>query len=183
VNEDRLGRWLSVFANSGVLIGLVLVLLQMNQNEELLRLQILNQYHENYIAQESSFAGENLPAIWQKAAEEPQHLSLAEMRARESQTFAPILRWINLYQLAEAGIVDQAFWLGQVRLDGGFYFGTPYGRAWWERQREEFSEEFLPRELREAIDDVVFSRDALLPVDMFRGIQERAVELTEIESQ
>jgi hypothetical protein len=183
VNEDRLGRWVSILANSGVLIGLLFVLLQMNQNEELLRIQILNQYHDSYVAQESSFAGENLPTIWQKAAEEPQDLSLAEMRAMESQTFAPMLRWINLYQLAEAGIVDEAFWRGQVRLDAGFFFGTPYGRAWWERQRDQFSEEFLPRELREAIDKVVFDPEVSLPIDMFRSIQERAVELTEVEGQ
>lgn len=178
MNGDRVGRWLSVLANSGVLIGLILVLLQMNQNEELVRLQILNQYHDSYVAQESLFAGENLPAIWQKAAVEPQDLSLAEMRAMESQTFAPILRWINLYQLAEAGIVDEAFWRGQVTLDAGFYFGMPYGRAWWERQRDAFSEEFLPPELREAIDDVVFDQDLISPTNMFKGVQERAVELS-----
>lgn len=128
----QLNRWLVLGANVGVIVGLILVLLQMKQNEELLRVQVTNEYFESYIAAETSFAGENLPAIWQKSVEEPENLSIAEMRAREAQTFAPLSRWINLYRLAEAGIIDESFWKSQVALDTPFYFSSPYGKAWWE---------------------------------------------------
>lgn len=147
----KLNRWLVLGANVGVIVGLILVLLQMKQNEELLRVQVTNEYFESYIAAETSFAGENLPAIWQKSVEEPENLSIAEMRAMEAQTFAPLSRWINLYRLAEAGIIDESFWKSQVALDTPFYFSSPYGKAWWEFFGERFPISFLPIELKDEI--------------------------------
>ena len=152
MHSDRLNRWLVLFANIGVLVGLVLVLLQMKQNEELLRVQIMNEYFESNIAEQATFAGENLPTIWQKSIEEPENLSFAEMRAMEAQTFSPLSRWINLYRLSEAGIVDKSFWKSQVEMDAPFYFSSPYGRAWWELYAEQIPVSYLPTELKDEID-------------------------------
>ena len=90
---DKLNNWLRVIADLGILIGIVLVLVQMNQNEDLMRAQIMSQYHDSYSAYEASFAGENLPAIWEKSLLEPENLSLGELRAMESVTFVPLFRW------------------------------------------------------------------------------------------
>jgi len=102
-------RWLNVIANIGVLIGLLSVLFQMKQDQELLRVTLTNDYYTSYITADTSFAGESLPAIWEKALLDPKNLSIKDMRTMESQTFAPINRWINLYRLSEAGIVDESF--------------------------------------------------------------------------
>ena len=41
---NKLNDWLRVIADLGILVGIVLVLVQMNQNEDLMRSQIMNQY-------------------------------------------------------------------------------------------------------------------------------------------
>ena len=172
MDSDRLNRWLTLGANLGVLGGLILVILQMNQNEKLIRVQITNDYFESYIAADTAFAGENLPAIWQRSFEEPENLSIAEMRVMEAQTFSPVSRWINLYRLAEAGIVDESFWKSQVDVDVSFYLGSQYGRAWWELYSDTLPVSYLPTKLKDEIDKKL----ADVPVDsalrQYREVQQ-----------
>jgi hypothetical protein len=171
MDSDRLNRWLTLGANFGVLGGLVLVLLQMNQNEELLRVQVTNDFYESYIAAETTFSGENLPAIWQKSLEDPENLSIAEMRAMEAQTFSPLTRWINLYRLAEAGIFDGEFWRTQIELDVSYYLGSQYGRAWWEYYSEAFPASYLPVELKDQIDKELAEASVDSALTQYREIQ------------
>jgi hypothetical protein len=90
--------WLQVLSNLAVLGGLVLVALQMDQNERLMRVQLLNQYGDSMIAFETAVGGENLAVIWAKAVETLEELSLAEMRAMEAMLYPSLLGWINPLQ-------------------------------------------------------------------------------------
>ena len=164
-------RWLNVIANIGVLIGLLSVLFQMKQDQELLRVTLTNDYYTSYITADTSFAGESLPAIWEKSLLDPKNLSLREMRTMEAQTFAPINRWINLYRLSEAGIVNESFWKSQVNLDAGYYLGDSYGRAYWEVSKEDWEDSFLPKELRDHIDKTLLDRKLNETLAYYQKIQ------------
>ena len=142
----KLADWLQLGANVGILAGLVMVALQMNQNEELLRLQLTNQFHESYIAADTAIAGEDMYLILQKSIDDPENLTYGEMRALESHTFSPLNRWINLYRLAQDGLLDDSLWRAQVQMDAPYYFGTRYGRAWWQVSREVMSDDVVPAE-------------------------------------
>jgi len=177
VNSDRLGNWLQTGANLGILAGLIMVWLQMNQNEQLLRLQITTGFYESYISADTAIAGEDMPSILQKSIMEPDQLTYGEMRAMDAQTFSPLNRWISLYRLSEAGLLDDSLWRSQVDLDAPYYFGTPYGRAWWEVSRVVISGDTIPVPLRDYIDE----RLAEAPLNGFTNyydrIQARALEL------
>jgi hypothetical protein len=151
---------------------LVLVLMQMNQNEELLRVQVTNDFYASYIAADTTFAGENLPAIWQKAIEEPENLSIGEMRAMEAQTFSPLSRWINLYRLAEAGIVDDSFWKTQLEMDVSYYFSSQYGRAWWEVFGNTITADYLPQELKDYVEKELATTSVDNPLIQYRKVQQ-----------
>ncbi|MBV1908465.1 MAG: hypothetical protein KUG78_04035 [Kangiellaceae bacterium] len=178
MNSNKFTEWSNLIANIGIAIGLFLVILQMNQNEKLVQIQIKNQYAESYIAAETTFAGENMPLVWQKSAEEPQSLTLAEMRIMESQTFAILLRWINLYNLAESGILSDDEWRKEVSLDVGFYFNTPYGRAWWEYHSRDggLDEEILPIEMKKLIDGRLIALKNTNSLSSFQNIKEILVK-------
>jgi hypothetical protein len=150
--SGKIASWLQVSANLGILAGLILVGLQMQQNEELLRVQIMNQHYTEYIAADTAIAGENVAIVWQKSIEDPGGLSLAEQRSMESQTYAPLNRWINLYRMYEAGLLDESEWQIQVDLDAPFYFGNPYTRAWWDESKAGWPKEWLPLELKDYLD-------------------------------
>jgi hypothetical protein len=161
----------NVLANVGIVVGLILVILQMDQNEKLLRVQLLNQYSDSYIAADTTFAGENLPLSWQKSIQQPENLTLAEMRILEPQTFSPLMRWLNLYNLAEAGILDESVWKSEVSTDVGFYFGTPYGRAWWDHYSNAFEIAFLPLEVKELINQEMIATKNNNVIDSYMNIQ------------
>ncbi len=127
----RLNDWLRIVADLGILVGIVLVLVQLNQNEDLMRSQIMNQYFDSYSAYEASFAGENLPDIWEKSLVDPENLTLSEMRALEAVTFAPLVRWINLYRQNKAGVLGDMDWKEEVEMDATWIFKGPYAHAWW----------------------------------------------------
>ena len=74
MNTDRLGRWLAVITNFGVLIGIILLLVELNQTQEIARAQIRNEIYQGLIpvtlvgrdyAQVivKANAGENLDAV------------------------------------------------------------------------------------------------------------------------
>ena len=162
-------RWLNVTANLGVLAGLILVIFEMRQNQELMKVNLTNDYYSSYAQAEMIFAGENLPAVWEKSLVDPKNLSLKEMRILEAHTYSPITRWINLYRLYEAGILEKTFWQSQVNVDASYYLGSPYGRAYWENIKPHALEsKFIPLDLLDYIDNVLAATD---PQDVRRHFE------------
>ena len=141
----------------------------MRQNQELMKVNLTNDYYSSYAQAEMIFAGENLPAVWEKSLVDPKNLSLKEMRILEAHTYSPITRWINLYRLYEAGILEKTFWQSQVNLDASYYLGTPYGRAYWETIKPHALESnFIPLDLLDYIDNVLAATD---PQDIRRHFE------------
>ena len=120
----KLGNWLQVGANIGILAGLILVGLQMQQNERLLKIQLLNQINESAATFETTVGGEDIAAVWAKSVETPDQLTLADMRALEAVLYAPLVQWINLYRLHESGITEDNKWRTEVITNAGYYYGT-----------------------------------------------------------
>ena len=64
---DRVNRWLTLAANLGLLVGLILVALQLNQNSELARAQLI---HEGNITESQVWTQGK--AGWAAAGQVPQ---------------------------------------------------------------------------------------------------------------
>tara|TARA_B110000003_G_scaffold41871_1_gene39040 strand:+ start:978 stop:1523 length:546 start_codon:yes stop_codon:yes gene_type:complete len=150
-------KWFTIATNLGVIVGLISVIFQMIEDRNLLKVTLTNDYYNSYINADTIFAGENLPAVYEKALLNPKDLSISEMRVMEAQTFSPINRWINLYRMAEAGIVDDTFWKSQIDLDTTYYLGTPYASAWWKISSPLWSSDFLPDAVRERIEKNLYN--------------------------
>lgn len=171
----KLGEWLQVGANIGILAGLLMVGLQMQQNERLLKIQLVNQYNEAAAAAEISVGGEEIARAWAKSVDAPEELTLADMRAVEAVLMAPLYQWINLYRLHESGITDENEWKTEVVTNAGYYYGTDYGRAWWEYMSRFFEPPFLPEELEAQINEVVWDDSDI--GQMYGEIKRRALEI------
>ena len=151
-------RWVDVMANLGIIGGLVLVGLQMQQNAELLKMQLLFEESRRFTALEMSMIGENPAPIWAKTIESPEELTLAERRIMEAYlwTFAEHLR--STYWLAEQGLLDEDEWRRRVDSDTRYYYGNPYASAWWraftrDLDDDSYTNTGYPQELAEAVDD------------------------------
>lgn len=174
--KGTLANWLQVGANIGILAGLVMVALQMQQNEDLLRMQLTNEIYDSYITSDLAIGGDDMYKILQKSIDAPEELDYGEMRALESHTYSPLNRWINLYRLSEAGLLDSDLWRAQVAVDAPYVFGSPYSLAWWQVSRDTIPEDVLPKELREYIDQSLEKPGPDVFTRYYDAIQQRVRE-------
>lgn len=175
MNNDKIMDWMQILAGAGVIAGLIMVGLQMKQNEEMLRIQIMSDYYNSYVDAEASFTIDHAKAF-QKSVENPASLTNADMRLLEGQSFNPLLRWVNLYRLSQAGIVGPGEWKNQVQLDAAFYYGTPWGRAWWDLNKDPMVEDFIPLELRDFIQSQLDENNIYNVTDNFKEMKANAIE-------
>lgn len=150
--------WISVLGNVGVIGGFVLVAIQLNQNSELLRLQMLDLESQRFSTQEIAMVGEDGAKVWEKVLENPADLSIAEQRIAEALIWPAFEAWRNSYNLHKEGLLGDE-WRYKVIAQAPYYLDHTYGRAWWSNFKEIATEtESLPNELRDLIDRLL--RDA-----------------------
>ncbi len=95
----KANNWPQTITNLGIIAGLVLVGVQMKQNTDLLKTQLLYEESRRIIEQESQYIGENGAEVWAKSLTAPQDLSLAERRIMEA------LLWSYAEQLRSTRLI------------------------------------------------------------------------------
>ena len=168
-NKSRdAGFWLAILGQTAVVAGLVLVALQLNQNSELLRLQMLDQESQRFTAIELALTGENGAQVWEKIIERPEELTVAEQRIAETILWTSFEAWRNNYVLHEAGLLGEE-WKIRVATQAPYYLDHVYGRAWWKNLTERSVN--LPVALREVVDDSL-AKSPNSPREYHQGIMD-----------
>ncbi len=138
MSSNRLNNWLQIGANIGIIAGLVLVGLQLKQNSDLLRTQLLYEESGRFIASEQALFGEEPARIWAKSIERPRELTLEELRVVDAYLYATLEQWRATHMLAQHGLLDDTEdWQSRIRDEAAYFLGNEYGRAWWSVYREE----------------------------------------------
>ena len=172
MESSKFGYWLQIGANLGILAGLILVGLQMNQNSELLQLQLLRQDADSLIAAEQAYVGENFAEVWQKHIEEPENLTLAEMKIMESYLYSQsVYRWWTTYQLYDRGLVSETDWKTQIDENANYVLKHEYGLAWWAEVRRPGTT--LPDEFLDYIDQKLADPVMIGPDTFYQRVQSR----------
>jgi hypothetical protein len=151
MESSKVGYWLQVGANIGILAGLVLVGVQMRQNLELLELQLMHQNADQTQEELLLTLGEDPAEVWAKHILEPENLTLREIRMMDHFYFAVLNKWQDLYELYEKGLVGAGEWRRVVDDQAAPIFKNRFGMTWWKKVREEGVVSNVPRELMLAI--------------------------------
>ena len=69
---DKLNKWLTLVANLGVVGGLILVAVQINQSVEITKAQMINGYYIADMQLEMKMMGENPALSWTKSVYAPE---------------------------------------------------------------------------------------------------------------
>lgn len=138
MNTNKMANWLQIGGNLGIILGLVLVGLQLKQNSDLLRVQLLYEESQSFIAHERVMIGEYGSAVWAKSMEAPKDLTLTESRIIEAYLYAMAEQWRASHLLHELGLLGEE-WKDRLVDEVPYYLGNPYGRAWWKVYREDTS--------------------------------------------
>jgi hypothetical protein len=126
---QRALAWMQVLSAVGVLIGIVLVILQLQQNENLLRLQLATELRINRDADRNVIRGETYSETLAKLSGDPQKLTDAELHQFQAHAVS-IYEELHLRRmLFDEGVFegDWREWLTEERC---LLFDNATGRAW-----------------------------------------------------
>lgn len=149
----KLNSWLQVSANVGIVLGLVLVGVQLKQNSDLTRIQLLYAESQRAVDLELEVVGERGADVWAKSIEDPENLTLAEVRIMEALLWGFMENLRGTYRLAEMGLLEEEHWRKRVESEVTFYLSDRYSRAWWRNYGTPGGS--VPEELRLAVDRVI----------------------------
>jgi len=170
MNSSKVSDWLQIAANVGIIGGLLLVGVQLKQNSDLLKTQMLYEESSRLVALETQVVGELAAEVWAKSIAEPQNLDLAEQRVMEALLWSFVEQLRSTRLLAELGLLDDADWRARVQSDTAYYLGNAYGRAWWANFRQDNSS--LPPDLIKEIDDRLAAATPNRTLEYTRSVME-----------
>lgn len=149
--SSRLNRWLDVFGQFAVLIGLVVVAFERRQNSNIANGELSAQYLTNWQAIEMLQTDAAFAATYAKSIERPGELTVAE-RFQLDGYYRAVMEQVEFSrEMVEVGIFTdspEALWGFTARST----LVTPYGQAWWRAYRDEFADSAEARIIDAAIE-------------------------------
>ena len=105
MDSGKLSSWLQIGANVGIVVGLIFGGVQLKQNSDLLKTQLL--YEESYraIDLETKIVGENAATVWAKSITDAKTLNLEEQRIMEAILWGFVEQLRATRMLAELGLL------------------------------------------------------------------------------
>ena len=122
MDTDRLNRWLTLGANLGVVVGLILLIVEINQNSDLTRIQIEQSRSETYVNWRRQVAtSDTVASVMAKIEsmegspmERLEQLSPKERVQVRSIVEARFYDYENLFAQYQQGFVSEEYWQGRA---------------------------------------------------------------------
>lgn len=131
---ERTNRWLTLAANLGVLLGLIVLIVEVRQNAALTR-SSMDQQKNDFLAEiELNIAKPEISEIWVKTIRTPEALSDTEIQTAGSILVSVMLQWDQMFRMWEAGLISEDRVRQHIRNTAPFYFGTRFAKHWWALQ-------------------------------------------------
>ncbi len=140
---EKVNASLTLGANLGILVGLIVLIVELNQNTVHLRLQLMDQVNARQFEHNSMFIVENPASVIEKSLIEPENITYTEFRVLDAYLINILNIWEDRFFLYQEGLVDSAFWKSKIEQDANWYFGNKFAKKWWENAgKDVFEKEF-----------------------------------------
>jgi hypothetical protein len=127
---------ISIAANIGIIVGLVLVTLQLRQNASLARIEILSQDISDERAVEIGMLGDAGAVAWAKSIENPRSMTSADVKVVDGYLVNQVQGWLRILLLESEGLVESGTTEARIRTGVDFYFGNRFAQAWWKYESQ-----------------------------------------------
>jgi len=123
VYSNKFDRWLTLGTNLSVLVGLILLMVEINQNNELVRVQIEQMRSDTYVSWMREVAsGDNVAPLLAKIellGGESGNFDLTQLDSTEKQRYMAIAAarfydYENLYAQYQRGFVSEEYWTQRI---------------------------------------------------------------------
>ncbi|NOX81664.1 MAG: cupin domain-containing protein [Alphaproteobacteria bacterium] len=132
---DRINRWLTLGANIGVVLGLIILIVEVRQNASLTRAAMEADKNAMLANIELSMAAPATAEAWAKSVRRPEKLTDAEIRILEAHLVAVMLQWDQLFQMQSIGLVSKERVEHHIHNTAPFYFGSAFAKNWWRSEK------------------------------------------------
>jgi len=141
VDSDRVNRWLTLGANVAVLVGLVLVVIEIRQNNDMMRAQTRNEISVQVVDLLSQVATSDDLSSLLSRAESGEPLSDEDRIQFQTRATAMLRYFENVHYQYRQGMYDEREFAAQQEAWRRFVNNAAYVSIWcaW---RETFSPEF-----------------------------------------
>ena len=141
MDKDRLNRWLTLGANLGVLVGIILLIFELGQNREMMRAQTRNEISVQLVDLLSQVAnGDHLSGLVLRV-ESGEQLSDEDQVRLVTRSLAMLRYFENVHYQYRQGMYDEEEFSAQQEAWQGFW-RTPAIVSVWCASRETFSPKF-----------------------------------------
>lgn len=134
MNFDRINKWLTLAANTGVVLGMIFLIVELRQNAALTRMSMQAAKNALLADIELSLAAPERTEIWVKSYMTPQEMTDVDLRVVESYLVAAMMQWDYMFQMEDAGLVSDAEVERHIRNTAPFYFGSRFAKRWFEQE-------------------------------------------------
>jgi hypothetical protein len=107
---EKLAHWLTIAGNLGLLIGLALVIVQINQNSDLVREQLFQSRWTDRFDWYIAVMGENPAQALQKAVEAPSELTYSEFVVIRAYMLHNVEYQMRIKAMGASGMFDPDWW-------------------------------------------------------------------------
>ena len=169
MDMDKLNQWLLVASHLGILAGLILVGVQINQDNALTRMQIFSDTTTSRIQMHEALMGDNPAPVVMKSLVHPEELSLEELRVLDAYLLSAVNEARLRLVLAQEGLrVDSTEEENLLY----FYFGNRFAQEWWKQFTS--SGEDMENELNVELDRIIGSAENTdMTLEFFRSLGKR----------
>lgn len=142
MDSDRLNKWLTLGANLGVLIGIILLIFELDQNRDLMRAQTRHQLAQGIVDIEMSGASNAQLMDILVRAEEGEQLTTSEDWQYRARTNALFRYWENVHYQFRQGLYDETEFSKQMETWGVTLQNYSHIRRYWCEVSSRYSPDF-----------------------------------------
>lgn len=143
MDVSRINPWLNFGANIGVIAGLVLVAVEINQNTEITKAQIANDYFLADMDLELAMMGDDPAGSWVKAVYSPEEINQYDAVVLDRYFNYGLVQIRRLQEMHDLGLAPDDW---QERFDYlSWQFGNEIGHRWWNYYKEGLPEDMVER--------------------------------------
>jgi uncharacterized membrane-anchored protein YhcB (DUF1043 family) len=140
--SDRANAWFTLFANVGILVGLVLVAIELNQNTNQLRLQLTFQANQKIFENNRELIGSNPTPTIAKSITNPENLTYEEYLTASAYVLNMLNEWEDRYFIFEAGLISETDWKDHIDENISWTLGNRFAQKTWQITKSCFEIKF-----------------------------------------
>jgi len=142
MDSDRLNRWLTLGANLGVLVGIILLIVELDQNREMMKSQTRNDLAMGIVGIQRGISENNQLADVIARAEAGETLTPSETVQFSARSFAMYRYWENVHYQYRVGLYDEVEYSKQKDSWYGYMNASKANAQFWCSSRDIFSPAF-----------------------------------------